>query len=84
MRKYIGFVCSLFILFAVLNCSRIQEKVEQKVNEKIDQKIDESMKKLDSGLNTRQLDSIMKSLDSINTNTKPKETHDDKRLKKAH
>ena len=60
--KYFG---ALVILGLVLNCSKISEKVEQKVNEKVNEKIDENLKKVDSTLDRKKIDSWMKSLDTL-------------------
>ncbi len=76
MKNFGVYIVSVFILIAVLNCSKITEKVEQKVNEKVDQKIEENMKKIDSTFSKEKLDSLKMAMDSLSTDH-------DKRSKKV-
>jgi hypothetical protein len=63
--KITKFLLSLLVLAAVVNCSKITDKVEEKVNEKVNEKIDENLKKIDSSLDRRSIDSLMNKMDSI-------------------
>jgi uncharacterized membrane protein YhiD involved in acid resistance len=63
--KVIKFLLSLLVLAAVVNCSKITDKVEEKVNEKVNEKIDENLKKIDSSLDRKSIDSLMNQMDSI-------------------
>lgn len=63
--RTIKFLFSLLVFAAIVNCSKITDKVEEKVNEKVNEKIDENLKKIDSSLDRRSIDSLMNQMDSI-------------------
>jgi|WetSurMetagenome_2_1015567.scaffolds.fasta_scaffold48545_2 hypothetical protein len=65
--KTFKFIFSILILFGILSCNKISEKVEKKVNEKIDKTIDENLKKIDSTVYKVDMnnDSIKRYIDSI-------------------
>ena len=66
--KSLKFIISLAVLFGILSCSKISEKVEQKVNEKIDKTIDENLKKIDSTLSKSDIDSLKKLMKNLDSN----------------
>ena len=63
--KIIKYLSAFLVLGLVLNCSRITEKVEEKVNEKVNEKIDENLKKIDSSIDRKSIDSLMRHLDTL-------------------
>ena len=65
--KIVKYLSALLVLGLVLNCSKISEKVEEKVNEKVNEKIDENLKKIDSSLDRKSIDSLMRQLDTLKT-----------------
>lgn len=67
MKTTFKYFAALLIVGIILSCSKLSEKVEEKVNEKVNEKIDEQIKKVDSTLDRKKLDSMMKSLDTLKT-----------------
>lgn len=80
--KVIKFLLSLLILAAVVNCSKITDKVEEKVNEKVNEKIDENLKKIDSTLDRKSIDSLMNQMDSLKLKADSILNEGSKKLKK--
>ncbi|HAX48301.1 MAG TPA: hypothetical protein PK605_13920 [Ignavibacteria bacterium] len=65
--KIVKFFTALLVFAFLVNCSKITEKVEEKVNEKVNEKIDENLKKIDSSIDRKSIDSLMKQLDTLKT-----------------
>jgi len=80
--KVIKFLLSLLVLAAVVNCSKITDKVEEKVNEKVNEKIDENLKKIDSTLDRKSIDSLMNQMDSMKLKADSLLNEGSKKLKK--
>lgn len=83
--KSLKIIISFIILFSVLNCSKINEKLEEKLYEQ--QR--EAIRKIDSVMISRYKDSVMidldkqlKSLDSIKTSSDSALIELNKKLKK--
>jgi hypothetical protein len=66
---WLKYILAVLVMFSLLFCGRVTEKVGEKVNGKIDEKINETMKKIDSGMGNVNLDSLKKVLDSLKTQT---------------
>ncbi len=58
-------IFSFLILFSVINCGKLFEKVEEKVNRKIDEKVDEQLNKMDSNFKKINIDSLKRLADSL-------------------
>lgn len=67
--KLIKYISALLVLGFLVNCSKISEKVEEKVNQKVNEKIDENLKKIDSFFDRKSIDSLMKKLDTLKSQT---------------
>ncbi|MBE2228091.1 MAG: hypothetical protein IAE93_12130 [Ignavibacteria bacterium] len=65
--KIVKFFTALLVFAFLVNCSKITEKVEEKVHEKVNEKIDENLKKIDSSIDRKSIDSLMKQLDTLKT-----------------
>ncbi len=53
------------VLFVILGCGFLKDKVEQKVSDEIDEQVKDSERKLDSIMESTNLDSLQQQLDSI-------------------
>lgn len=65
MNNKIKFITAIAVVFVVFGCGFFKDKVEQKVNEEIEQQVKESERKLDSIMESTNLDSLQRQLDSI-------------------
>ena len=65
MKNNIKFIMTVAVLFAVFGCGFLTDKIEEKVNEEIEQQVKDSERKIDSIMNSTNMDSINKQIDSI-------------------
>lgn len=65
MKNNIRFILGVIVLFAIFGCGFLSDKIEQKVNEEIEQQVKDGERKMDSIMNSTNMDSINKQIDSI-------------------
>ena len=71
-KNFIKVLLCLMILFSILSCDRIYKTVDEKINKAVDNKIDETIKKIDSLVIKKNIDSLTSKIDSSINRTKKK------------
>ena len=65
MKNRIKFLSAVIVLFVIFGCGFLADKVEEKVSEEIDQQVKESERRLDSIMESTDMDSLQRQLDSV-------------------